>query len=105
MYFVSASDIHIDDLHRKTRRYNSIMAYAESKLANVMFSAELARRLEGNFIINASFSKVDILCKTIVLYMCNITVCYYYAEYTQYKPYTVWRIPLAYLCFIRLHTP
>jgi NAD(P)-dependent dehydrogenase (short-subunit alcohol dehydrogenase family) len=42
-----ASDIHIDDLHWRQRNYNSFMAYAESKLANVLFSAELARRLEG----------------------------------------------------------
>jgi len=42
-----ASDIHIDDLHWKKRRYNSFMAYSESKLANVLFSAELAKRLEG----------------------------------------------------------
>jgi NAD(P)-dependent dehydrogenase (short-subunit alcohol dehydrogenase family) len=36
------------------------MAYSESKLANVLFSAELARRLEGNFIINGNFVAVDI---------------------------------------------
>ena len=52
MYCVSAADIHVDDLHWKKRRYNSIMAYSESKLTNVLFSAELARRLEGNFYLN-----------------------------------------------------
>ena len=36
------------------------MAYCESKLANVLFSAELARRLEGNFIIKANFVTFDI---------------------------------------------
>jgi hypothetical protein len=55
VYCVSASDIHIDDLHWKKRRYNNIMAYAESKLANVLFSAELARRLEGNFYHQSQF--------------------------------------------------
>jgi hypothetical protein len=37
------------------------MAYSESKLANVMFSAELARRLEGNLIIKQSFVMVEII--------------------------------------------
>ena len=60
MCCVSASDIHIDDLHRKQRNYSSFMAYCESKLANVLFSAELARRLEGNFIIKANFVTFDI---------------------------------------------
>jgi NAD(P)-dependent dehydrogenase (short-subunit alcohol dehydrogenase family) len=61
MYCVSASDIHIDDLHWKNRRYSSFMAYSESKLANVMFSAELARRLEGNLIIKPNYVTVEII--------------------------------------------
>jgi len=60
MCCVSASDIHIDDLHWRQRNYNSFMAYAESKLANVLFSAELARRLEGNFIMKLNFVTIDI---------------------------------------------
>jgi hypothetical protein len=28
--------------------YNGVLAYANSKLANVLFSNELARKLEGN---------------------------------------------------------
>jgi NAD(P)-dependent dehydrogenase (short-subunit alcohol dehydrogenase family) len=47
---VSARRICFDDLDWEKRRYSSFAAYSESKLANVLFSAELARRLEGNFI-------------------------------------------------------
>jgi NAD(P)-dependent dehydrogenase (short-subunit alcohol dehydrogenase family) len=36
------------DLEFKTRRYNGIQAYADSKLANVLFSNALARRLAGS---------------------------------------------------------
>ncbi|XP_023712469.1 retinol dehydrogenase 12 isoform X2 [Cryptotermes secundus] len=42
-----ARRICFDDLHWEKRRYSSFAAYSESKLANVLFSAELARRLEG----------------------------------------------------------
>lgn len=38
--------MNFDDLNWKTRRYNSINAYAQSKLANVLFTKELARRLQ-----------------------------------------------------------
>lgn len=51
---VVSSDMHrlayrglpFDDIH-STRRYVSYDVYAKSKLANVMFTRELARRLEG----------------------------------------------------------
>lgn len=36
-----------DDLHYVRRAYNGRQAYSDSKLANVMFTYELARRLEG----------------------------------------------------------
>jgi NAD(P)-dependent dehydrogenase (short-subunit alcohol dehydrogenase family) len=58
---LSASDVHVDDLHWKNRSFNSFMAYSESKLANVLFSAELARRLEGNFVIKQNFVMVEII--------------------------------------------
>ena len=38
--------IHFDDL-QLARRWSGIAAYCQSKLANVMFTMELARRLEG----------------------------------------------------------
>lgn len=37
--------IDLDDLNWKTRPYNTIAAYGQSKLANLLFTAELARRL------------------------------------------------------------
>jgi NAD(P)-dependent dehydrogenase (short-subunit alcohol dehydrogenase family) len=37
-----------DDLQFKTRRYSAIAAYGQSKLANILFTRELARRLEGS---------------------------------------------------------
>lgn len=49
-----ASDAHMggaldfNDLEYKQRRYNAFSAYAQSKLANIMFTYELARRLTGS---------------------------------------------------------
>ncbi len=39
--------IEFDDL-QKTRRYSGISAYSQSKLGNVLFTRELARRLDGS---------------------------------------------------------
>jgi NAD(P)-dependent dehydrogenase (short-subunit alcohol dehydrogenase family) len=39
--------IRLDDLNWQTRRYSPWLAYAQSKLANLMFTSELARRLTG----------------------------------------------------------
>lgn len=38
----------LNDLNWETRKYNSLQAYKQSKLANVLFTKELARRLKGN---------------------------------------------------------
>jgi NAD(P)-dependent dehydrogenase (short-subunit alcohol dehydrogenase family) len=40
--------IHFDDLHFSKRRYRFFKAYAQSKLANILFTYELARHLEGS---------------------------------------------------------
>ena len=39
--------MHWDDLQFRTNRYRSFKAYGQSKLANILFTYELARRLEG----------------------------------------------------------
>ena len=40
--------IHIDDVNQTRRGYRAWRAYGESKLANIMFTYALARRLEGS---------------------------------------------------------
>lgn len=55
-----ASDAHrttgldFDDIHFERRRYVPLAAYAASKLANIAWSAELARRLEGTGVTSNS---------------------------------------------------
>ncbi len=43
----AAGRIHFDDLMGE-RRYSAWMAYGQSKLANILFTKELARRLDGS---------------------------------------------------------
>lgn len=40
----AAKELDTDDLHAERRRYSGVRAYAESKLANVLYTRELARR-------------------------------------------------------------
>jgi NAD(P)-dependent dehydrogenase (short-subunit alcohol dehydrogenase family) len=42
-----AGRISLDDLNWKTRRYRPWLAYSQSKLANLLFTSELQRRLES----------------------------------------------------------
>jgi retinol dehydrogenase-13 len=40
-------DVHLDDLNWEKRSYENMVAYAEAKVANVLYAKELAERLEG----------------------------------------------------------
>ena len=42
-----ATDIFLDDLAWENRTYNTVKAYSQSKLANILFAKELAVKLEG----------------------------------------------------------
>lgn len=42
-----SAQIDFDDIQFEKRSYNGIKAYAQSKLANILFTKELAERLEG----------------------------------------------------------
>ena len=44
----AADGVCLNDLHWERRQYSAFDAYSESKLANVLFSVEMARRLKGN---------------------------------------------------------
>jgi len=44
----SQAKIQWDDINWETTPYNSFQAYCQSKLANILFTKELARRLEGS---------------------------------------------------------
>ncbi|MFQ6330240.1 oxidoreductase [Nocardia sp. CWNU-33] len=60
----------IDDLNYENRRYQRNLAYAQSKLANLMFGRELQRRLaeSGNskrsYVVHPGVSATDLFAKT-----------------------------------------
>jgi retinol dehydrogenase-13 len=46
--------VHLDDLNYQTREFNNFAAYAEAKVANILYMAELAERLQGTGVSTAS---------------------------------------------------
>lgn len=53
--------IHFEDLNGE-KSYHPVKAYAQSKLANVLFTRELAKRTEGMVCARARLSLSIILC-------------------------------------------
>ncbi len=49
-----------DDVHQRQRRYSGLRAYRQSKLANVLFTMELARRLEGSGVTATALNPGDV---------------------------------------------
>ncbi len=47
--------INFDDIQFEERRYNGLKAYAQSKLANILFTKELSRRSEGTGVTSNCF--------------------------------------------------
>ncbi|WP_328409979.1 oxidoreductase [Nocardia sp. NBC_00403] len=60
----------IDDLNYENRRYQRNLAYAQSKLANLMFGRELQRRLaesgssKRSYVVHPGVSATDLFAKT-----------------------------------------
>lgn len=46
--------VHLDDLNYQTREFNNFAAYAEAKVANILYMAQLADRLQGTGVSTAS---------------------------------------------------
>ncbi len=47
-------DVHLKDLNFNTRKFNNFAAYAEAKVAVILYAMELAKRLEGTSVTTAS---------------------------------------------------
>lgn len=60
----------VDDLNYEHRRYNRVLAYAQSKLANLMFARELQRRLTAadsakrSYAVHPGVSATDLFTNT-----------------------------------------
>ena len=50
----SRPQVHLDDLNYKNRKYNAFSAYAEAKVASVLYAMELGERLKGTGVTTAS---------------------------------------------------
>lgn len=46
---IAEGTIYFDDLNFEKKMYSPVRAYAQSKLANILFTKELARRIQGLF--------------------------------------------------------
>ncbi len=46
--------VHLDDLNYKSRKYNAFAAYAEAKVALLLYALELGERLQGTEVTTAS---------------------------------------------------
>ena len=46
--------VHLEDLNFNTRKFNNFAAYAEAKVAVILYAMELAKRLEGTGVTTAS---------------------------------------------------
>ncbi|KAG2467260.1 RDH13 dehydrogenase, partial [Polypterus senegalus] len=55
-----AGQIDLEDLNWERKKYDTKAAYCQSKLANVMFTKELARRLQGKNQLSAAASRVAV---------------------------------------------
>ncbi len=47
-------DVHLEDLNFNTRKFNNFAAYAEAKVAVILYAMELAKRLEGTGVTTTS---------------------------------------------------
>jgi light-dependent protochlorophyllide reductase len=47
-------NVHLEDLNFKTRKYSNFRAYAEAKVATVLYAMELGKRLKGTGVTTAS---------------------------------------------------
>jgi NAD(P)-dependent dehydrogenase (short-subunit alcohol dehydrogenase family) len=71
-------EIKFDDLHFDKREYNARVAYAQSKLANVLHALDLARRLEGTgvsaFSVHPGWIRSNLLQGTVARFMQNVVM-------------------------------
>ena len=69
-------EIDFDDLNFDKREYNARVAYAQSKLANVLHALDLARRLEGTgvsaFSVHPGWIRSNLLQGTVARFMQNV---------------------------------
>lgn len=69
-------EIDVDDLHFERRAYDPMKAYAQSKLANVIHMAELARRLEGadvtTYSVHPGWVRTNLAARMMPLWIQNI---------------------------------